>query len=155
MYINTRQDAIVATGRCDYPNQVNNVLCFPYIFRGAIDVLSNTINEEMKIAAVMALAALAKEPITEDIKKANGISEIEFGKNYILPKPTDKRLLTAVAPAVARAAIRSGTAKKMINDWDQYTLKLEARLKREDSYQYHSLDKCKINTHKQFVKTEE
>jgi malate dehydrogenase (oxaloacetate-decarboxylating)(NADP+) len=132
--INTRQDAIVATGRSDYPNQVNNVLCFPYIFRGALDVLSNTINEEMKIAAVMAIAALAKEPITEDIRNAYGISKIEYGKNYILPKPTDKRLLTAVAPEVARAAIRSGAAKKMINDWDQYTLKLEKRLIQSDSW---------------------
>jgi malate dehydrogenase (oxaloacetate-decarboxylating)(NADP+) len=132
--ISTRQDAIVATGRSDYPNQVNNVLCFPYIFRGAIDVLSNTINEEMKIAAVIALAALAKEPITEDIENAYGVSGIEFGKDYILPKPTDKRLLTAVAPAVAKAAIRSGAARKMIHDWDQYTLKLEERLKKEELY---------------------
>lgn len=127
--INTRQDAIVATGRSDYPNQVNNVLCFPYIFRGAIDVLSNTINEEMKIAAVIAIAALAKEPITEEVRNAYGTSKIGFGKFYILPKPTDKRLLPVVASAVARAAIKSGAAKKVIDDWNQYTTKLEGRLK--------------------------
>src|SRR5699024_397387 len=110
--IATRQDIIMATGRSDYPNQVNNVLCFPYIFRGALDVLGKEINEEMKIAAVKAIAALAKEEVPEDIKAAYGINDIEFGKNYILPKPTDKRLKTFVSAAVAKAAVESGAARK-------------------------------------------
>jgi malate dehydrogenase (oxaloacetate-decarboxylating)(NADP+) len=123
--IATRQDIIMATGRSDYPNQVNNVLCFPYIFRGALDVLASEINEEMKIAAVNAIASLAKKEITEDIKLAYDISDLEFGKKYILPKPTDKRLKSFVSSAVAEAAIKSGVARRKIEDLNVYKKKLE------------------------------
>ena len=123
----TRKDMIMATGRSDYPNQVNNVLCFPYIFRGALDVQATTINEEMKIAAVRAIAALAKESVPAEIKEAYQNTGLQFGKDYIIPKPTDKRLLLEVAPEVARAAIASGIAKKTINDWEQYKAELQKR----------------------------
>jgi malate dehydrogenase (oxaloacetate-decarboxylating)(NADP+) len=129
--IATRQDIIMATGRSDYPNQVNNVLCFPYIFRGALDVLASEINEEMKIAAVNAIASLAKKEITEDIKLAYGISDLEFGKKYILPKPTDKRLKSFVSSAVAEAAIKSGVARRKIEDLTMYKRKLEEILSEE------------------------
>ena len=108
----TRSDLIMATGRSDYPNQVNNVLCFPYIFRGALDVRARYINEEMKMAAVHAIAELAKEPIHEQVKQAYRIDHIEFGPDYIIPKPNDPRLLGRVADAVAKAAIESGAAAK-------------------------------------------
>ena len=114
----------MATGRSDYPNQVNNVLCFPYIFRGALDVLATEINEDMKIAAVKAIAALAKEEITGEVKIAYDLVDSAFGKTYILPKPTDKRLKVSVAIAVAKAAVKSGVAKREIEDWDEYKLKL-------------------------------
>jgi malate dehydrogenase (oxaloacetate-decarboxylating)(NADP+) len=105
-----RDDLIIATGRSDYPNQVNNVLCFPFIFRGALDVRARTINDEMKIAAVYAISALAKEPVPEEVLKACGVDSLEFGKNYIIPKPMDPRLCKRVALAVAQAAISSGVA---------------------------------------------
>jgi malate dehydrogenase (oxaloacetate-decarboxylating)(NADP+) len=105
-----RSDLIMATGRSDYPNQVNNVLCFPFIFRGALDVRARTINNEMKIAAVHAIRALAKEPIPVEVLNASGEKELNFGKNYIIPKPMDSRLLGVVAKAVAQAAIDSGVA---------------------------------------------
>jgi malate dehydrogenase (oxaloacetate-decarboxylating)(NADP+) len=130
----TREDIIMATGRSDYPNQVNNVLCFPYVFRGALDVLATEINEDMKIAAVEAIAALAKEEITEDIKLTYGMDDSGFSKKYILPKPTDKRLKTSVAPAVANAAIKSGVAKRKIEDWNEYKRKLENVLEKEVSF---------------------
>lgn len=105
-----REDLIMATGRSDYPNQVNNVLCFPFIFRGALDVRASTINDEMKIAAVHAIRALAKEPVPREVLIASGVKELNFGKNYIIPKPMDPRLLSTVARAVAQAAIDSGVA---------------------------------------------
>ncbi|MED5608687.1 malate dehydrogenase (oxaloacetate-decarboxylating)(NADP+) [Pseudomonas delhiensis] len=106
----TRNDVIMATGRSDYPNQVNNVLGFPFIFRGALDVRATRINEEMKIAAALALRDLAKEPVPKDVCEAYGVSSLEFGREYIIPKPMDKRLITVVSDAVAKAAIESGVA---------------------------------------------
>ena len=105
-----RSDLIMATGRSDYPNQVNNVLGFPFIFRGALDVRATKINEEMKVAAVHALKDLAKEPVPQDVINAYGGAALEFGKEYILPKPMDARLLTNVSAAVAKAAVDSGVA---------------------------------------------
>ncbi|MCJ8295721.1 MAG: malate dehydrogenase [Colwellia sp.] len=105
-----RDDLIIATGRSDYPNQVNNVLCFPFIFRGALDVRARTINDAMKIAAVHAIRELAKEPVPEEVLKASGVKALTFGKDYIIPKPMDSRLCAAVAKAVAQAAVDSGVA---------------------------------------------
>lgn len=113
-------DIIVATGRSDYPNQVNNVLGFPYIFRGALDVEATAINEEMKLAAVHAIAAIAKLPVPPEVEAAYDECDISFGRNYILPKPMDPRLLFHVSPAVAKAAMESGVARNNIKDWDQY-----------------------------------
>lgn len=120
----SRQDVIFATGRSDYPNQVNNVLGFPYIFRGALDVRAKGINEEMKLAAVKALAALAKEPVLDVVNAAYGLQRITFGREYFIPKPLDPRLLTTVSIAVAKAAIESGVARKPITDWSAYENKL-------------------------------
>jgi len=106
-----RNDLIMGTGRSDYPNQVNNVICFPFIFRGALDVRASEINTEMKLAAVEAIRQLAKEPVPEEVKKAAGVAELEFGAGYIIPKPMDPRLLPRVAKAVAQAAINSGVAR--------------------------------------------
>ena len=126
--IAAREDIIFATGRSDYPNQVNNVLGFPYIFRGALDVRSKVINEEMKLAAVHALADLAKKPVPDMVNMAYGIDNLVFGKQYIIPKPVDPRLLTTVAPAVAKAAMDTGVAKFPIQDWDAYETQLSKRL---------------------------
>ena len=115
-----RKDLIFATGRSDYPNQINNVLGFPYIFRGALDVNAKAINEEMKLAAVHAIAELAKEPVPEVVNAAYKLKRITFGKEYILPKPLDPRLLTSVSCAVAKAAIESGVSRKTITDWEGY-----------------------------------
>lgn len=123
--IASRDDIIFATGRSDYPNQVNNVLGFPYIFRGALDVQATTINEEMKLAAVRALADLAKEPVLDVINTAYDLKRLSFGRDYIIPKPLDPRLLTEVSKAVAKAAIKSGVAKKTIDNWDEYTNHLD------------------------------
>ncbi len=127
-----RPDAIVATGRSDYPNQVNNVLGFPYIFRGALDVRATCINEEMKLAAVYALAELAREPVPELVNLAYNQKNIVFGKDYIIPKPLDPRLITTVAPAVARAAMESNVARHKIMDWDKYQAELRERLGLDD-----------------------
>ncbi|HEY8399872.1 MAG TPA: NADP-dependent malic enzyme [Cytophagaceae bacterium] len=126
--IQTRPDIIMATGRSDHPNQVNNVLGFPYIFRGALDVRATEINEEMKLAAVYALADLAKEPVPDIVNKAYGDEKISFGKNYLIPKPLDPRLITTISPAVAKAAMESGMARQPITDWDQYHLELQQRI---------------------------
>lgn len=126
--ISTRPDVIMATGRSDYPNQVNNVLGFPYIFRGALDVRATKINEEMKMAAVTALAELAKASVPEQVNIAYGETKLIFGRDYIIPKPFDPRLITTVAPAVAMAAIRSGVAQHPIYDWDRYIEELMNRL---------------------------
>jgi malate dehydrogenase (oxaloacetate-decarboxylating)(NADP+) len=126
--VKTRKDVIMATGRSDYPNQVNNVLGFPYIFRGALDVRSTKINEEMKLAAVYALANLAKEPVPEQVNITYGETSIQFGKDYIIPKPFDQRLITEIPPAIAKAAMESGVAKEPIKDWDAYRDNLAERL---------------------------
>lgn len=123
-----RKDIIMATGRSDYPNQVNNVLGFPYIFRGALDVRAKQINEEMKLAAVKALAELAKTPVPDIVNMAYDEKNITFGENYIIPKPLDPRLLATVAPAVAKAAMESGVAKQPIANWDTYITNLNKRL---------------------------
>lgn len=123
-----REDIVMATGRSDHPNQVNNVLGFPYIFRGALDVRATAINEEMKLAAVHALAKLAKEPVPEIVNKAYGDNRITFGRDYLIPKPLDPRLITTISPAVAKAAIDSGVAKSIITDWPKYELKLQERI---------------------------
>ncbi len=128
-----REDIIMATGRSDYPNQVNNVLGFPFIFRGALDVKATTINEEMKIAAVKALARLTKENVPEDVTKAYNVVNLTFGKKYIIPKPLDHRLITTIAPAVAKAAMESGVAQEPITDWDEYKLQLQKRMGYENN----------------------
>ena len=120
-----RPDAIVATGRSDYPNQVNNVLCFPFIFRGALDVAATTINEAMKLAAVEAIAELARLEASEVVARAYGGTAPVFGPDYFIPKPFDPRLILHVAPAVARAAMQSGVAQQPICDWDAYREELE------------------------------
>jgi malate dehydrogenase (oxaloacetate-decarboxylating)(NADP+) len=118
----------MATGRSDHPNQVNNVLGFPFIFRGALDVRATTINEEMKLAAVHAIAELAKETIPEEVIEAYGEKSISFGKEQIIPKPLDPRLIYKVAPAVAKAAMDSKVAKEPITDWEKYEHQLKKRL---------------------------
>jgi malate dehydrogenase (oxaloacetate-decarboxylating)(NADP+) len=124
----TRNDLIFATGRSDYPNQINNVLGFPFIFRGALDVRASTINEEMKLAASKALAELAKRNVPDCVLKAYNLDKLSFGKDYIIPKPLDPRLISSIAPAVAKAAIESGVAKYPVTDWDAYKKSLDNRL---------------------------
>ncbi|MDH3321994.1 MAG: NADP-dependent malic enzyme [Flavobacteriaceae bacterium] len=126
--IKSRKDIIMATGRSDHPNQVNNVLGFPFIFRGALDVRATKINEEMKMAAVHALADLTKEPVPEQVNITYNQKNLHFSKNYIIPKPFDLRLITEIPPAVAKAAMDSGVAKKPITDWKAYKSELEERL---------------------------
>jgi len=126
--IKTRDDIIMATGRSDHPNQVNNVLGFPYIFRGALDVRATKINEEMKKAAVLALAKLAKEAVPEQVNIAYGETKLNFGRDYIIPKPFDPRLIAKVPPAVAKAAMESGVAKEPITDWQKYEDELYERM---------------------------
>ena len=125
-----RPDVLMATGRSDYPNQINNVLGFPYIFRGALDVRATAINEEMKQAAAYAIAALAKEEVPAEVKAAYNVSDLKFGAQYFIPKPVDPRLLVKVSMAVAKAAIESGVARHKITDWDAYAKHIEA-LKRD------------------------
>ena len=141
--IAARPDIVFATGRSDYPNQVNNVLGFPYIFRGALDVRATCINEEMKIAAVKALAALAREPVPDTVMAAYNKEKIVFGTDYLIPKPMDPRLITAVAVAVARAAIESGVARQQITDWDAYAYGLEARMGLNNSLIRYIRDKAR------------
>ena len=124
--ISARKDIIFATGRSDHPNQINNVIGFPYIFRGALDVRAKSINEEMKVAAVKAIAELTKKAVPDVVNAAYGVKRLSFGTDYIIPKPLDPRLLTIVAPAVAKAAMESGVARKSITDWDEYNNKLRA-----------------------------
>ncbi len=126
-------DAIIATGRSDFPNQVNNVLGFPFIFRGALDVQARQINEEMKRAAALSLAALAKEPVPAEVCRAYGVKQIEFGPDYIIPKPIDPRVLLWEAPAVAKAAMESGVARRSIGDVAGYRRELEKRLQELNS----------------------
>jgi len=146
--VEAREDVIMATGRSDYPNQVNNVLGFPYIFRGALDVRATEINEEMKLAAVHALADLAKKPVPDIVNLAYNETNIVFGNNYIIPKPVDPRLLTTVAPAVAKAAIATGVARRVITDWDAYEQELSSRLGRNEQISRVILNKAKLSPKK-------
>ncbi|WP_276134625.1 NADP-dependent malic enzyme [Polluticoccus soli] len=143
--LEARPDVIMATGRSDYPNQVNNVLGFPFIFRGALDVRATGINEEMKLAAVKALATLAKEPVPDMVNVAYNEKSLHFGPTYIIPKPIDPRLLTTVSPAVAKAAIESGVARKPIEDWDAYENELYRRLGSDDNILRFVINKAKQN----------
>ena len=131
--MSTRDDLIFATGRSDYPNQINNVLGFPFIFRGALDVMATDITESMKLAAAYALADLAKEPVPAEVAKAYGVEKLEFGKDYIIPKPLDLRLISKVSTAVAKAAIEAGVAKRIIKDWDSYEKELDSRVRKHIS----------------------
>ena len=141
----SRPDIIMCTGRSDHPNQVNNVLGFPYIFRGALDVRATKITEQMKLAAVYALADLAKEPVPEIVLLAYDEKNVTFGKTYIIPKPIDPRLITTVSPAVAKAAMESGVARNPITDWDAYHNQLLNRLGRENNFIRALSDKAKQN----------
>ncbi|MBX7050620.1 MAG: NADP-dependent malic enzyme [Flavobacteriales bacterium] len=130
--ISAREDIIMATGRSDHPNQVNNVLGFPFIFRGALDVRARSINDEMKLAAVKALAELAKLSVPEEVIEAYNLKSLSFGKDYIIPKPLDPRLIVVVSTAVAKAAIESGVARVMIDDWSAYSVELQKRMGRDN-----------------------
>ena len=126
-----RPDVLMSTGRTDYPNQINNVIGFPYIFRGALDVHAKAINEEMKLAAVHAIADLAKQPVPDVVNDVYKVNNLTFGRNYFIPKPVDPRLITEVSSAVAKAAIESGVARKNIEDWDEYKRSLSVLLGQE------------------------
>jgi len=128
-----RPDVLMSTGRSDYPNQINNVIGFPYIFRGALDVNAKAINEEMKIAAVHAIADLAKQPVPEVVNKVYNVNNLSFGPDYFIPKPVDPRLITEVSAAVAKAAMDSGVARKQITDWEAYKRDLRLRMGQETS----------------------
>ncbi len=141
----TRNDIILATGRSDHPNQVNNVLGFPYIFRGALDVRATEINEAMKLAAVHALATLAKESVPDIVVKAYGDAKLAFGKEYLIPKPLDPRLITTISPAVAKAAMDSGMAKKPITDWGAYHQELLNRIGIDQKLMTRIIDRAKSN----------
>lgn len=144
----TRNDLIMATGRSDHPNQVNNVLGFPFIFRGALDVRATKINEEMKMAAVKALADLAKQPVPEQVNIAYGETRLTFGRDYIIPKPFDPRLIAEIPPAVAKAAIESGVAKLPITDWDQYKEELLQRSGEDNKVMRMLMNRAKSNPKK-------
>ena len=146
--LKTRDDVIMATGRSDHPNQVNNVLGFPYIFRGALDVRATKINEEMKLAAVKAIALLAKEPVPDVVNEAYDAKSISFGRTQIIPKPLDPRLIYWVAPAVAKAAIESGVARIPIKDWEKYELELMDRLGLNNKLIRNLTEKAKRNPKK-------
>lgn len=143
--IAAREDILLATGRSDYPNQVNNVLGFPFIFRGALDVQATCINEEMKLAAVYAIANLAKQPVPEMVNMAYNKANLIFGKDYFIPKPVDPRLITEVAPAVAKAAIDSGVARKKIDNWDAYRAELSKRMGLDNSLMERITNRAKTN----------
>ena len=143
--IATRNDIIMATGRSDHPNQVNNVLGFPFIFRGALDVRATKINEEMKMAAVIALANLTKEPVPEQVNIAYGETRLTFGRDYIIPKPFDPRLIAQVPPAVAKAAMESGVAKQPITDWQKYEDELLERSGSDNKVVRLLLNRAKID----------
>ncbi len=140
-----RSDVIIGTGRSDYNNQVNNVLCFPFLFRGALDTHASAINAEMKLAAVHALAALAKEDVPDSVRRAYGGEEIKFGREYLIPKPFDSRVLLHVAPAVAQAAMDSGVARRPIEDMDKYKERLEAMQGRSKEIMRSMINKAKTN----------
>src|SRR5690606_14571538 len=141
----TREDIIMATGRSDHPNQVNNVLGFPFIFRGALDVRATRINEAMKMAAVKALAELAKEPVPEQVNIAYGETKLNFGREYIIPKPFDPRLIATIPPAVAKAAMESGVATTEIIDWEKYQDELYERMGSDNKIVRLLVNRAKLN----------
>ena len=141
--MSSRPDLIFATGRSDYPNQINNVLGFPYIFRGALDCGASAINEDMKLAAVHAIADLAKQPVPPVVNAAYDMTDIHFGRDYILPKPLDPRLLTTVSPAVARGAMESGVARRPITDWEAYDERLRKLLGYDNKFMRRIFDQAK------------
>ena len=143
--MHARKDLIFATGRSDYPNQINNVVCFPYLFRGALDCQSCCINEAMKHAAVYAIAGLAKLPVPEEVSRAYSGRHLEFGPEYIMPTPFDPRLITTVPPAIAAAAMKSGVARKPIQDMALYAERLEQMMKTEDT-EFAEITKVAANT---------
>ena len=140
-----RPDVLMATGRSDYPNQINNVIGFPYIFRGALDTRATAINEEMKLAAVYAIAGLAKQPVPDVVNAAYNVNNLSFGREYFIPKPVDQRLITEVSVAVAKAAIESGVAKKIITDWDAYKDHLRDLMGYETKFTRRFMDMAKQN----------
>ena len=143
--MDSRPDVLISTGRSDYPNQINNVIGFPYIFRGALDTAATAINEEMKLAAVHAIADLAKKPVPEIVNKVYHVSGLSFGRDYFIPKPVDPRLLTEVSAAVAKAAIESGVARKEITDWDAYKVHLLEFMGRESKLTQQIYDTARTN----------
>ncbi len=140
-----RNDVIIGTGRSDYNNQVNNVLCFPFLFRGALDTHASAINDEMKMAACMALANLARQDVPDSVRKAYGDVDIKFGREYLIPKPFDPRVLLHVAPAVAQAAMDSGVARRPIEDMKKYLEQLEALQGRSKEIMRLLINKAKAN----------
>ena len=140
-----RPDTIMGTGRSDFPNQINNLLGFPFIFRGALDVRASKINDEMKLAAAKALAELAKQPVPEEVNIAYGVHNLKFGKEYLIPKPTDPRLIETVAPAVAKAAMDSGVARRPIEDWEKYKEELRKRMGLANPLKRQMKATCKAN----------
>ena len=140
-----RPDVLMATGRSDYPNQINNVIGFPYIFRGAMDTRSCCINEEMKLAAVKAIAALAKTPVPDVVNAAYNVARLSFGRNYIIPKPVDPRLITEVSVAVAKAAVETGVARLKITDWESYKTKLREKMGYENKLTRRFMDMARSN----------
>ncbi len=146
--MSARKDIIMATGRSDYPNQINNVIGFPYIFRGALDVRAKAINEEMKMAATMAIAALARESVPDEVNTAYGNTTFKFGRDYFIPKPVDPRLIVRVSTAVAKAAIESGVAQKTIEDWEAYEDELLSRLGLMSHLTRRLHEAAKLSSHK-------
>ena len=146
--LDARPDVLIATGRSDYPNQINNVIGFPYIFRGALDVRATAINEEMKLGAVKAIAALAKEPVPDVVNAAYNVDRLSFGREYFIPKPVDQRLITEVSMAVAKAAMDSGVANKPIKDWDAYRNQLRELMGYESTFTRRFMDLARSNPKK-------
>src|SRR5574344_1098992 len=138
--MDSRPDVLMSTGRSDYPNQINNVIGFPYIFRGALDVNATAINEEMKMAAVYAIADLAKQPVPDVVNDVYHVNNLTFGPDYFIPKPVDPRLITEVSTAVAQAAIKSGVARKAITDWDAYKRRLRELMGYESKFSRQIMD---------------
>ncbi|MBR6287247.1 MAG: NADP-dependent malic enzyme [Bacteroidaceae bacterium] len=141
----SRPDVLMSTGRSDYPNQINNVIGFPYIFRGALDTEASAINEEMKLAAVKAIAKIAKEPVPDVVNEVYHVNQLKFGRNYFIPKPVDPRLITEVSMAVAKAAIKSGVARKKIEDWDEYCKHLKEFMGQESKLTRQFYETAKSN----------
>ena len=140
-----RPDVLMSTGRSDYPNQINNVIGFPYIFRGALDVAATAINEEMKLAAVRAIASLAKQPVPDVVNEAYHVNNFSFGPDYFIPKPVDPRLITEVSMAVAKAAMESGVARKQITDWEAYRQHLKELMGQESKLTRQLYDTARRN----------